>query len=93
MKKNNAAQFPSDLDSYTNDILASDKRDDDEVFKLYNMIHEQYQHYGGIREDHWLNLYNSLDSMKIDTVSVEDCHPGYQSQQRFVEFLEPAFKK
>jgi hypothetical protein len=72
--------LPSKLDKYTYDILQSDQRDDSEVFQLYNMIHDQYQEYGGIQDYHWLNLYDSLMKTKIDTVSSTDLHPGYASQ-------------
>ncbi len=78
-------QLPGDLDSYTYNLLQVDQRDDDEVFQLYDMIHDHYQQFGGIQEQHWLNLYQSQMSTKIDTVSREDRHPGYQSQDVFAE--------
>jgi hypothetical protein len=71
---------PSDLDSFTYNILRANDRSDTEVFELYNMIHNQYSEYGGIREDLWLNLYNSFDNIKVDTIGVNDLHPGKLSQ-------------
>lgn len=42
--------LPSDLDLYTQQLLSVDTRDDEEILKLYSMIHGHYQTYGGIRE-------------------------------------------
>jgi len=77
--------LPSDLDTYTYDLLRSDQRDDAEIFQLYEMIHSQYNEYGGIQEHHWLNLYKSQMKTKIDSVSKTDNHPGYQSQDLYAE--------
>ena len=79
---------PSELSDFEQSMLSTQTRDDDEIFKLYNMIHEQYQQYGGINQDHWLNLYNSLYSLKIDDASNDDPHPGYKSQDVFANYLE-----
>jgi hypothetical protein len=80
-------QLPSDLDSYTYNLLDVDMRDDEEILKLYNMIHSHYEEYGGIHEELWLNLYQSLAKMKIDSVSSDDPHPGFLSQDLFFDFL------
>jgi hypothetical protein len=85
--------LPSDLDPYEQDLLQVDTRDDDEIFQLYKMVHEQYSQYGGIRESHWLNLYDSLRSMQIDDVSASDGHPGYQSQKKYADYLRPILKE
>lgn len=76
---------PSDLDSYTYNLLQSDIRDDEEIFRLYDMIHDHYDAYGGIRESFWLNLYQSQLHSKVDTVSKDDLHPGYASQDLFAD--------
>jgi hypothetical protein len=49
------------------------------------MIHSQYNAEGSIAAEYWLNLYNALDSLKIDTVSDTDNHPGDLSQEYFAE--------
>lgn len=77
--------LPSDLDSYTQDLLQVTHRDDTEIFQLYDMIHQHYQHHGGIQESYWLNLYASQMRQKIDTVSQDDRHPGFASQDLFAE--------
>lgn len=86
-------KIPSELHQYELNLLEADARDDQEIFNLYDMIHTQYQLYGGIQPHYWLNLYNSLASMKIDTVSATDLHPGYQSQQVFVKHLSTALQE
>jgi hypothetical protein len=85
--------LPSDLDSYTYNLLQSDQRDDQEIFQLYNMIHEQYNNYGGIQEPYWLNLYSSLMNTRIDTVSEIDGHPGYASQDAYAKNLYNTLKE
>jgi len=85
--------LPSDLDPYTQALLEVEHRDDNETFKLYDMIHAQYAEYGGIQENYWLNLYNSLSQQKVDSVSASDLHPGYQSQQVYANNLAPLLHK
>jgi len=85
-------QLPSDLDPYVQSLLQVTTRDDNEIFALYNMIHEHYARYGGIQEQHWLNLYQSLTSMQVDQISNKDPHPGIQSQDVFAQYLAPILK-
>jgi hypothetical protein len=85
--------LPSDLDEYTHTMLQSDQRDDLEVFRLYNMIHNHYQEYGGIQEYHWLNLYDSQMKTKIDTVSSTDSHTGYASQDLYADNFYKILRK
>jgi hypothetical protein len=84
---------PIDLTPFEQKLLQVDTRDDDEIFQLYNMIHKDYETYGGIQEDCWLNLYSSLRSMQIDNVSSTDSHPGYQSQKIFDQYLTPILQE
>lgn len=85
--------LPSDLDLYEQDLLQVETRDDDEIFDLYKMIHDQYDHYGGMKESYWLNLYNSLKSMQIDDASDSDRHPGYRSQDKYSQYLGTIIKE
>jgi hypothetical protein len=78
---------PSDLDEYTHNLLHATDRCDDEIFQLYNMIHNNYAAYGGIQEKYWLNLYQSQQSLKIDVVSTVDLHPGYNSQDLYADYF------
>lgn len=81
--------LPNQFTSYTQKILDVDTRDDNEVFAIYNNIHNEYQQLGGIQPAHWLNLYNSLISNKIDTNS-DNRHPGIKSNHLFFDFLSQA---
>lgn len=84
---------PSDLGEYYLDILNVKNRDDSDIKKLYEYIHQQYQSYGGILPNYWLNLYSSLMDMQIDVASETDSHPGYKSQARYVEYLYSVLKE
>lgn len=84
---------PSELDTFTQALLDVDLRSDDDVQKLYNMIHQDYAEWGPIDTTDWFNLYEPLKLLQVDQVSNDDYHPGYKSQDRFSEFLIPRFKK
>jgi len=90
-KKNIA--LPSDLSDYEQELLNVETRDDEEIFALYNLMHEQYSESGGIQEKYWLNLYNSFGKLKIDDASEIDKHPGYASQNIFVDQLWPILEE
>jgi len=85
--------LPSDLTVFEQTLLQVDCRDDLEIFQLYNMIHEQYNNYGGIQENHWLNLYQSQNKLKVDTISSTDLHPGCASQEIFSEYFHQQLQK
>ena len=84
---------PYKLSDFEKNMLNFDFRDDAEIKELYNMIHSQYNQYGGIQENNWLNLYKSLFSMQVDDVSATDTHPGYTSQNIFAEYLISQLKE
>jgi hypothetical protein len=85
--------LPTELHPYEQNLLQAETRNDDEIHALYQMIHNQYREYGGIREPHWLNLYDSLRSMQIDDVSESDLHPGYASQDKYADYLGIILKR
>ena len=74
--------LPSDYTEFTKKLLNVDSRDDNEIFKLYDKIHHEYGNTGGIQQDHWLNLYQSMRSQRID-VNTDDLHPGVVSNQNY----------
>lgn len=78
---------PSELSEYEQTLLDVETRDDEEIFNLYDKIHEDYKKYGEIQQQHWLNLYNSFGSMQVDRASPVDRHPGMESQNIFSEYL------
>jgi len=91
VKKN--ARLPGDLDDFTKQLLLVENRDDEEIFDLYDLIHQQYSDAGGINEELWLNLYNNFKRNRLDRASETDGHPGYLSQDRYVEILWPLLKQ
>lgn len=84
--------LPSDLDSFTREILEVDLRGDEEIRNIYKMIHRDYQLAGSIHEKYWINLYKPLSNLQIDHVSTVDKHPGIQSQFIFANFLAQHIK-
>jgi len=86
-------KFPNELSDYEQSLLNVKGRDDKEILELYHHIHDQYRHYGGVREKYWLNLYDSFRYVhQIDFVSDNDQHPGYKSQDNFFNHLLPIIK-
>jgi hypothetical protein len=59
-------------------ILNITNRKDDEIFKLYTKLHDEYDSLGGINESSWINLYSSWIDTQID-VNHDGRHPGQQS--------------
>lgn len=78
--------LPNAYTKFTQQTLHTQTRDDDEIYKIYNKIHHEYQSNGGIQPSHWLNLYDSFDSQKIDT-NQDGVHPGPKSNQFYFEQL------
>lgn len=71
--------FPEDYTEFTKtSILNVKKRNDEEIFKLYKKLHDEYDALGGIHESSWINLYSSWQENQID-VNHDDSHPGQQS--------------
>jgi hypothetical protein len=79
--------LPGELSDFHQMMFSADTRDDQEVKELYNLTHQSYRYYGGIRSEVWLNLYQSLHSMKVDWASDIDPHPGKVSQNSFAKYL------
>jgi len=84
-------KFPSELTDFERTMLQTESRDNDEIQELYSDIHRQYHQYGGFQKSHWLNLNDTIISMRVDDASDTDRHPGYQTQDLFYEFLLPRF--
>lgn len=85
--------LPSDLSKFEQDLLSVDTRDDEEIFKLYDMIHAQYQLFGGIQESNWLNLYEPIHRLQIDNAAPDDKHPGLLTQDLLFNFMKLKFKQ
>lgn len=83
-------------ESYTEftktEILNIKTRSDQDIFKLYEQLHNDYDTAGGINPSKWINLYNSMQHSKIDT-NFDGYHPGTKSNinyfQQVNNFLNP----
>lgn len=84
---------PDSLDPFTNELLQSDQRNDEESKKIYKILHDCYAELGGIKEHYWLNLYDPLRSRQVDIVFPQEPHPGYQSQKIFSELLSERYSE
>jgi hypothetical protein len=76
--------LPTDYSEYTKKLIQTDTRDDIEIFKLYDKIHNEYSSAGGIHGKHWLNLYSSMRGNRID-VNDDGLHPGIKSNQLYYQ--------
>lgn len=77
---------PDSLGAYTREILQVTERDDDEIDRLYNFMHDQFSQSEGF-SDNWINLYHSLHAMKVDDAAPDDLHPGPASQKLFAKLI------
>jgi hypothetical protein len=78
--------LPSDLTPYTQKLIGTETRDDPEIFEIYDIMHRDYNNQGGIQSHRWLNLYQSIRSLRVDTNS-DDLHPGKQTNQTSAELF------
>jgi len=86
-KKNNLE--PNQYTKYTQMILDADTRNSKEVCQLYEKLHNKLNDAGSINQSCWLNLYNSMASLKIDT-NPDDLHPGIKSNNLYFELFSKA---
>jgi hypothetical protein len=84
--------MPANLDTYTQELLEVDSRDDSEIVALYNRMHDDFEQAGGIKSHRWINLYQSFNSMQIDRTG-DKLHPGPQSHEKFGKFLADKFSR
>jgi hypothetical protein len=85
-------EMPSQYTVYTQKLLNTDQRDDQEVFQLYKKMHNQYTMAGGVQHLPWLNLYDSMHQHKIDTNS-DSKHPGVKSNALYANMFANAILK
>lgn len=85
--------LPEDATEFTKkEIINLKNRSDEEFFILYEKMHQEYQQTGGIQQEYWLNLYDSLRHLRIDTNS-DGTHPGMESNQKYFEILNQALRQ
>lgn len=79
---------PEELTEFTKtQILNIESRNDEDIFALYNLAHNQYQEHGGIDLDNWINLYDSFLNIKTDE-NFDKRHPGVQSNMIYFELIK-----
>jgi hypothetical protein len=80
--------LPEQFTEFTKkEILNIDSRDDNDIFKLYKIMHDDYDQAGGIDAACWINLYNSMNNNKPDT-NYDNRHPGINSNQLYFQQIK-----
>ena len=69
------------------EILNIESRNDEDIFKLYKLMHDNYDLAGGIDTSDWVNLYNSMQQNLIDT-NYDNKHPGTKSNQLYFQTIK-----
>jgi hypothetical protein len=83
---NNAT--PESYTSFTkNKILNIESRSDEDIFILYEKIHNDYNSAGGIDPAEWVNLYHSMANDQLDA-NLDTFHPGIQSNQLYAQQIK-----
>lgn len=85
-KFKDSAVRPDMLTSYTNALLNSKNRDDDQINALFHKMGNDYQQAGNIQAPDWLNLYQPFVRSTVD-LGNDGLHPGPLSHRRYAEFL------
>lgn len=79
---------PHDYTEFTKkSVLGVSYRSDEDIFKLYDLIHEHYKSAGGISAENWINLYDSFLEQQIDS-AYNKSYPGKLSNQRYYELIK-----
>lgn len=81
--------LPCAYTDYTKKLIQTETRDDEEVFKIYDKIHKEYNEAGGILEHRWLNLYMPMDCEIVD-VNDDHSHPGIESNYNYYQKFSQA---
>jgi hypothetical protein len=89
----NETRLPSDTTLYTQELLNAKTRNDEEFFKLYDRVHQEYQNTKGITECIWLNLDSGFRKNFMLDLGNDNQHPGEISHQTFGDHLIESFGK
>jgi len=79
-------RVPFDTTPYTQKILNLDTRSDDEYFKIYDLIHNDYKNTQAL-DSNWLNLDCGYRMCFYLDKGNDDQHPGVLSNQTFAYFI------
>jgi len=79
---------PNQYTEFTkNNILYVNNRDDEEIYLLYDKMHNDIKRHGGVYESEWVNLYDSFISLQID-FNDDNVHPGKLSNQEYFNLVK-----
>lgn len=84
--------LPSEYTKYTKKQIQIDARPDEEIFQIYNKMHDEYDNTGGIHESRWLNLYWTMLDHRVD-LNKDGAHPGIESNQLYFQKFSQALDK
>lgn len=91
-----SVDLPSDLDSYTQQLLGMDTRTDEEIRQCYKKMHEEYQRAVGDSAttfwSRWINLYQGIKHFQSD-LGTDLSHPGPGTHLSFGDYLAKEFEK
>ncbi len=73
------------------DIIDINSHNDQDIFRLYQQLHDHYDQAGGVVPAQWINLYNSIRHTQVDT-NFDGIHPGSQSNLNFAHTVQEFFK-
>ena len=80
--------LPSTYTKFTQEeILNVDNRSDDEIYKLYDKMHNEYQAAGSIKKENWINLDQSFVSLSLDK-NPDNLHPGKKSNNLYSDLIK-----
>jgi len=84
---------PSTYTQFTQtEILNVDNRCDQEIYQLYEKMHNEFQQAGSINEENWINLYQSFYSLMID-LNPDNNHPGTKSNNIYSDLVKHFFNR
>jgi hypothetical protein len=80
--------LPEEYTPFTKkEILNIESRNDKDIFKLYDIMHNDYTQAGGINPANWVNLYDSMEQTMLDT-NYDNRHPGTKSNQLYFKQIK-----
>jgi len=85
-KYNATITTPNEMTLYTQHQLNTENRDDEEIIKLYQKMHNNIAVAGGVTCNKWINLYQSMKSLQCDTNS-DQVHPGVISNKMYANMI------
>jgi len=87
------AVLPDEYTPFTKkDILKIESREDADVFKLYTVLHDDYDQAGGVDPAQWVNLYDSMSRNLLDH-NQDPQQPGVKSNQLYFRWVKKCLER